>query len=72
MLTPQEIQNKKFEKAVFGGYDMSQIDDFLDEVLVQRLTAVAAILKFVLWKNSSAWFRCRQRPLPMRQKSNSC
>lgn len=33
MLTPQEIQNKKFEKAVFGGYDMSQIDDFLDEVL---------------------------------------
>lgn len=33
MLTPQEIQNKKFEKAIFGGYDMSQIDDFLDEVL---------------------------------------
>lgn len=33
MLTPQEIQNKKFEKAVFGGYDMSQIDDFLDVVL---------------------------------------
>ena len=33
MLTPQEIQNKKFEKAVFGGYDMSQIDDFLDQVL---------------------------------------
>lgn len=33
MLTPQEIQDKKFEKAVFGGYDMGQIDDFLDEVL---------------------------------------
>ena len=33
MLTPQEIQNKKFEKAVFGGYDMSRIDDFLDVVL---------------------------------------
>ena len=33
MLTPQEIQNKKFEKAIFGGYDMSQIDDFLDEIL---------------------------------------
>ena len=33
MLTPQEIQDKKFEKAMFGGYDMGQIDHFLDEVL---------------------------------------
>ena len=33
MLTPQEIQDKKFEKAMFGGYDMEQIDKFLDEVL---------------------------------------
>ena len=34
MLTPQEIQDTKFEKAVFGGYDMAQIDKFLDELLV--------------------------------------
>ena len=33
MLTPQELQNKKFEKAVFGGYDMSQVDDFLDSII---------------------------------------
>ena len=33
MLTPQEIQDQKFEKAVFGGYDMGQIDKFLDNVL---------------------------------------
>ncbi len=33
MLTPQEIQDQKFEKAVFGGYDMAQIDKFLDVVL---------------------------------------
>lgn len=33
MLTPQEIQDQKFEKAVFGGYDMGQIDQFLDVVL---------------------------------------
>lgn len=33
MLTPQEIQDKKFEKAMFGGYDMGQIDEFLDLVL---------------------------------------
>ncbi len=33
MLTPQMIQDKKFEKAMFGGYDMGQIDQFLDELL---------------------------------------
>ena len=33
MLTPQEIQDQKFEKAMFGGYDMEQIDKFLDAVL---------------------------------------
>ena len=33
MLTPQEIQEQKFEKAVFGGYDMGQIYKFLDAVL---------------------------------------
>ncbi len=32
MLTPQEIQEKKFSKAVLGGYDMAQIDSFLDAV----------------------------------------
>ncbi|MDL2288067.1 DivIVA domain-containing protein [Oscillospiraceae bacterium OttesenSCG-928-F05] len=30
MLTPQEVQDKKFAKAVFGGYDMAEVDDFLD------------------------------------------
>ncbi len=33
MLTPQQIQDKKFEKAMFGGYDMGQVDEFLDEML---------------------------------------
>lgn len=33
MITPQEIQNRKFEKAVFGGYDMGGIDEFLDELI---------------------------------------
>ncbi|MGM9522439.1 MAG: DivIVA domain-containing protein [Oscillospiraceae bacterium] len=32
MLTPQDIQAKEFAKAVFGGYDMSAVDDFLEEV----------------------------------------
>lgn len=32
MFTPQEVQDKKFPKAVFGGYDMGEVDDFLDSV----------------------------------------
>jgi cell division initiation protein len=30
MLTPQEISGKEFVKALFGGYDMSVVDDFLE------------------------------------------
>ena len=33
MLTPQDIQSKEFTKAVFGGYDMASVDDFLEELL---------------------------------------
>ena len=32
MLTPQEISEKGFVKAVFGGYDMQGVDDFLETV----------------------------------------
>lgn len=32
MLTPQELQERKFEKAIFGGYDMNGVDRFLEEV----------------------------------------
>ena len=32
MLTPQEISEKEFTKAVFGGYDMSAVDDFLESL----------------------------------------
>ena len=30
MLTPQDVQNQEFPKAVFGGYDMSAVDNFLE------------------------------------------
>ncbi len=33
MLTPQDIRDKEFTKAVFGGYDMTSVDDFLEEVM---------------------------------------
>ncbi len=32
MLTPQDIQNQEFAKAVFGGYDMTAVDDFLEQL----------------------------------------
>ena len=32
MLTPQDVQEKTFAKAVFGGYDMASVDDFLETV----------------------------------------
>ncbi len=32
MITAQDIREKSFDKATFGGYDMSQVDDYLDEL----------------------------------------
>lgn len=32
MLTPQEVTNSQFEKAVFGGYDITSVDKFLEQV----------------------------------------
>lgn len=45
MITPQDIRNKTFEKAVFGGYDMASVDSFLEELagdltLLQKENAV--------------------------------
>ncbi len=39
MLTPQDIQNQEFAKAVFGGYDMASVDDFLEK-LTEDYTAL--------------------------------
>ena len=32
MLTPQEVSDQKFEKAMFGGYEMAAVDDFLERL----------------------------------------
>jgi cell division initiation protein len=32
MLTPQDITEKLFNKAVFGGYDMTEVDEFFETV----------------------------------------
>lgn len=39
MLTPQEVSERAFQKASFGGYNMSQVDEFLD-VLTADYTAL--------------------------------
>ncbi|MBE7016921.1 MAG: DivIVA domain-containing protein [Ruminococcaceae bacterium] len=47
MITPQDIREKAFEKAMFGGYDMAGIDEFLEEI-ANDMTALQkenAILK---------------------------
>lgn len=51
MLTPQDIQNKGFDKAVFGGYEMTAVDAFLEELqydyekLMNENTALKAKVK---------------------------
>ena len=32
MITPLEIENKRFSKKVMNGYDTDEVDDFLDEI----------------------------------------
>ena len=38
-MTPQDIREKGFEKAVFGGYDAAAVDDFLDAVAADYAAA---------------------------------
>ena len=32
MLTPLDIENKRFSKQMMNGYNVEEVDDFLDEV----------------------------------------
>ena len=32
MITPLEIENKKFAKQMVNGYNVDEVDDFLDEI----------------------------------------
>lgn len=47
MITPQDIQEKTFGKAMVGGYDMGAVDEFLDELAADygTLTKENASLK---------------------------
>ena len=34
MITPLDIENKKFGKQMMNGYNVDEVDDFLDELTV--------------------------------------
>lgn len=35
MFTPLDIENKKFQKQMMNGYNVDEVDDFLDELTVE-------------------------------------
>ena len=35
MLTPLDIENKKFSKQIMNGYNVEEVDDFLDEIGIE-------------------------------------
>lgn len=43
MITSQDIRAKSFEKAVFGGYDMAAVDQFLESVATEMDARVREI-----------------------------
>lgn len=56
MLTPQEVSNRAFPKAMMGGYNMAMVDEFLDELtddytsLYKENAALKAKLKVLVDK----------------------
>ena len=56
MLTPQEVSTRAFTKAVMGGYNMTMVDEFLDELtddytaLYKENAALKAKLKVLVEK----------------------
>ena len=34
MITPLDIENKKFSKQMMNGYSVDEVDDFLDELTI--------------------------------------
>ena len=43
MITPQDIREKTFEKAVFGGYDMAAVDQYLEAVAQEMDTRMKEV-----------------------------
>ena len=39
MITPLDIENKKFSKQMMNGYSVEEVDDFLDDLVMAQKTA---------------------------------
>ena len=46
MLTPLDIENKKFSKQIMNGYNVEEVDDFLDEIGIDYAKKQKEILEY--------------------------
>ena len=70
-MTPQDIREKTFEKAMFGGYDMAAVQNYQEEVATELANAQkeVAVLKGKMKvrvdtapaKTPCVWPYCRPR-----------
>ena len=65
-MTPQDIREKTFEKAMFGGYDMAAVQNYQEEVATELANAQkeVAVLKGKMTapaKTPCVWPYCRPR-----------
>ena len=51
MLTPADIENKVFKKAKIGGYDINDVEDFLEKLIVDY----EAVFKIGSPKRTCLW-----------------
>ena len=80
MITPQQIDQVSFSKASFGGYNMQQVDEFLEPLTEDYVTLYKenALLKSKMrvlasWKSTAraAW-RPRLPPATPRRLPTRC
>ena len=47
MITPLDIENKRFSKKTLNGYDPEEVDDFLDELTKDYSTIYKKVMKMI-------------------------
>ncbi len=57
MYTPLDIENKKFAKQMVNGYNVEEVDDFLDELTIDyekiyKQSGEATKKKLQIWKKN--------------------
>ena len=59
MISAQDIREKTFEKSTFGGYAMSEVDDFLDaretKLLVYLAVEMVTVVRGLQMINHTQW-----------------